>query len=110
MSRDSRYAFFYDVAHRLRKELPCGSVVRVQLRKGYESYGTCHYVEKGKNPRFVIVIRKTGDVERDAHILLHEYAHVLAWFTEAEHHGSAWQESYGKVYRWYETEMIGDDE
>ena len=108
MPRDTRYSWFYEVSKRLRRDLPAGSKVHVRLKKGYDSYGTCQFVD-GKDARFLIIIRKTGDQERDVHILLHEYAHAISWFCETKHHGTAWQTAYGRIYRWYEKEVLEED-
>jgi hypothetical protein len=115
MPRDTKYKWFYEVSTRLRRDVPAGSKVHVCLKKGYDNHGTCQFIE-GKNPRFLIIIRKTGNQERDLHILLHEYAHVISWFCEVSHHGTAWQTAYGRIYRWYEKEILketgtdGDDD
>ena len=106
MPRDPKYAFFYEVAKRLREDMPVGHKVHVRLDKTYTSHGSCQYIEQGPNPRFSIIVRKSGAVERDVHILLHEYAHVLSWFCETAHHGTAWQTAYGRVYRWYEKDIL----
>jgi hypothetical protein len=108
MPRDPRYVFFYEVSKRLRAELPVSRKVHVRLKTGYGSYGTCQYMD-GDDPRFDIIIRKTGSAEQDVHVLLHEYAHVLSWFCETAHHGTAWQTAYGRVYRWYEKEVLEED-
>ena len=106
MPRDPKYAFFYEVAKQLREQLPSGHKVHVRLKENYGSYGTCQFMDDPKDPRFAIVIRKSGAAERDVHTLLHEYAHVLSWFCETAHHGTAWQTAYGRVYRWYEKEVL----
>jgi hypothetical protein len=109
MPRDPKYVFFYEVSKRLRKDLPVGHKVHVRLQHDYGSHGSCQYIEHGPNPRFMIIVRKSGESERDVHVLLHEYAHVLSWFCETAHHGTAWQTAYGRVYRWYEKVILEEE-
>ena len=111
MARDPNYRFFYAVSRAMREQLPCALPVRIVLKKDCPEHGTCQFNPDSKPcPTYTIHIAKTGDEERDLHVLLHEYAHVLAWWCDDEDHGKAWEVAYGRVYRWYEKQILEEDD
>jgi hypothetical protein len=39
-------------------------------------------------------------------ILVHEWAHILAWDAPGDEHGGAWGRAYSRVYRIYLKEYV----
>lgn len=89
----------------LRRELPADFPVRMRRRRDLtaDCNGTCTLLGKGKRRRYSIVLRATLSVELAVVMLMHEYAHALAWTAEVEaghtEHSPAWARAYARVYR-----------
>lgn len=71
------------------------TVRRIRMPRGYD--GDCRLTDKG----FLIRIEKSFPEHFAIDILLHEYAHALAWDKESDVHGPTWGRAYSTVYRKY---------
>lgn len=91
----------------LRQHLPTIVPVRVRrtaLRCG--SLGDCcaKYNEAGHLVRFEIRVDRDADYQLQLHVLMHEYAHALAWTEDngdglVDDHGPEFGLAYARVYQ-----------
>ena len=80
----------------LKKELPPEYPVQVRRTKIAQNLdGDCRLKEE----RFYIRIDKMLPEYYAIDVLLHEFAHCLAWGKDNDHHGPNWGKSYSLVYR-----------
>jgi hypothetical protein len=89
------YRMLQQVFRHLKKELPTSVPAhyrRIPLKK---NDGVCVYLES----RFVIQINKSFPEFYAVEVLLHEYAHALAWGKDKDVHGHNWGIAYSMVYR-----------
>lgn len=81
------------------------SVRRVKLPNTL--YGDCSLINNKKKRReFFIRINNVLNEESAIDILVHEWAHILAWDAPGDDHGEAWGKAYSKVYRIYLKEYV----
>lgn len=109
MSKDERIDFFgsfEDAVRELREEIPPAFPVSVRRVSLKNQAGDCELKDvtrKGKTERrFIIRISKYIDEQTSILILLHEWAHAVAWTWEhdtVEDHGAEWGVAYARVYR-----------
>lgn len=65
-------------------------------------YGDCNFTGKSFSIRIV-----KGDWHVMKYTLIHEFAHILAWFDKDQNiHGDAWGIAYAKCWRAYTGEDI----
>lgn len=94
-----------------RDELPMPVKLRIVegLEKNEGAWGTC-----SKGRKFFTLRLDKGLVDFDATVanivLLHEFAHALAWEMDAEpyDHGSAWGVVHARVWRTWMLEGVDD--
>jgi len=79
------------------------SIRRSKLRNGLD--GQC---EKA-NDRFVIKINTNLDENYSIDVLIHEFAHAVAWEKDNDVHGPNWGRAYSKVYRMFLEKFINDE-
>lgn len=102
MSEQKRYAWFWDVASRLKNRYPLRHPLNIRTAKRYSHLGTASVVGTGNNKRFLIVVER-GEVNAMALVLIEEYAHCMTWYSKDSHdHGEKWQRTHGKLRKWYE--------
>jgi hypothetical protein len=88
--------FFREVANSFKKSNLVNepiSIRRTSLKNGLD--GICEKV----NDRFIIKISKKLSENYSIDVLIHEFAHALAWEKDADIHGPNWGRAYSKVYR-----------
>lgn len=89
---------FSSVLARLRGVCPPDLPVTVRRKKVADSDdGWC----SKRGDRYRIVINSAATEERQIEVLLHEWAHSLAWSFESElepHHGPHWGIAYARCY------------
>ena len=76
------------------------SIRRIKLRDTLD--GQCEF----RNDRFIIKINKKLPENYSVDVLLHEFAHAVAWDKDADVHGPNWGKAYSKVYRLYLENFI----
>jgi len=108
----SKLGSFRSILYDLRNELPPEFPVEVRRISISEpdTAGFCKYDKKAK--RFVIRIHKDESEGAAIHLLIHEWAHALTWFTpyETEDHGPEWAIAYGKCWNVYcSSEELDED-
>lgn len=92
-----------ETVNRLKKELVPSCPVyirRVNLKNG--NWGQCSLVKsKTKDNYFLIKIHNKVTLASIYYILVHEYAHALAWVEgkKVQDHGPEWGIWYGKCYQ-----------
>lgn len=87
---------FQRVIRFLKKTLPPEYPVRVRRTNIANNLdGDC----KLKDGQFFIRIDKTLPEYYAIDVLLHEFAHCLAWGKDDDHHGLNWGKAYSLVYR-----------
>jgi len=79
------------------------SVRRLKLRNGLD--GQCEKI----NDRFIIKINTNLIENYSIDVLLHEWAHALAWGKDADIHGPNWGKAYSKVYRMFLEKFVDND-
>lgn len=87
----------------LKQKFPEYHVSVRRVRLGKYVFGDCNKVGKNK---FLIRIKNSLPSTYAIDILLHEWAHVLAWHSPGEDHGMNWGKAYSKVYRVFEDEFL----
>lgn len=96
----------------LREHCPPLLPVRVVRRKGlgrdHSAWGQCTLKKdaKGKPSRFLIELEADMVEPGLSHILIHEWAHALAWTTgkgTLHDHGSEFEHAVGRAYRAHEA-------
>tara|TARA_R110002020_G_scaffold55059_4_gene153035 strand:- start:15772 stop:16122 length:351 start_codon:yes stop_codon:yes gene_type:complete len=91
-----------DVLSRLRYECGCSLPVDVVRTKvSSDIYGDCHLVNSKKRPRFQIRISKAVPQDVAYDILVHEWAHCLAWNVGNKNvtdHSPEWGVAFARVY------------
>lgn len=82
----------------MREKLPPRYPVSVRIKKftSAEDQAILGYCEK-KNDKFVISLREGLNWNSAVMILLHEWAHTLAW--SDNNHGEKWAKAYSKCWR-----------
>lgn len=60
-----------------------------------DSDGDCSF----RNKKFYIRISKHLSESAAIETLIHEFAHILSWGKENNHHGYRWGQAYSIVYR-----------
>jgi len=92
----------------LRKVLPTKHPVRVRTTGMSEiDFGECHFVDR-KNPYFLIRINSNLSPDAGTLVLVHEYAHAMAWDCEGEDHSIGWAECYSKAWRVFSGETCAN--
>ena len=87
----------------LKKKFPIEKKVKIHRTK--TPIG-CDGLCESKNDCFLIRIDKTLPEYYAIDVLLHEYAHVIAWGKDkSDVHGTHWGKSYSKIYRTYLKEF-----
>ena len=112
LKKPPRKIFFGDFREAvkfLRTHLPPAYPVRVLLTNVEEDdAGNCDLTGKGNKKVFVIRISRSLAYDAAILVLLHEYAHCLAWtydHSTVEDHAAEWGLAYSRVYRcWFETD------
>lgn len=107
-SRKPRYKLFHQIVEHLRELLPAPSPVDVRL--GWPGHG-CYGVCKRRRRRYAICVSSRLKQEVAIDVLIHEWAHALAyprprycyrWQPYSSvgpiHHDAAWGQAYAKVY------------
>jgi hypothetical protein len=88
---------------KLRRRFPTRERVHLRIfrfKKGADCFGGCLY--DPEREEFLIELDSRvlrGPLGRSVEVLLHEYAHALAWTTPD--HGNRWALAYGRLYRWH---------
>lgn len=88
--------FFLEVANFFKKSNFVSepiSIRRTNLKNGLD--GICEKV----NDRFIIKISKKLSENYSIDVLIHEFAHAVAWEKDTDIHGPNWGRAYSKVYR-----------
>jgi len=88
--------FFREVANFFKRSnlvIDPISIRRTNLKNGLD--GICEKV----NDRFIIKISKKLSENYSIDVLIHEFAHALAWEKDTDIHGPNWGKAYSKVYR-----------
>lgn len=87
----------------MRRRFPTRERVRLRIHpfnRGADCFGSCSYDESTRTFEIELDSRAMrGPIGRAVEVLLHEYAHALAWTTPD--HGNRWALAYGKLYRWH---------
>lgn len=78
---------------RLRFPTPIPTRVRVERVRG--ALGDCGLIRD----RLVVRVDSRLDGYQSAAVLIHEWAHAMAWGRERVDHDRAWSDRYGRVYR-----------
>jgi hypothetical protein len=78
------------------------NIRRCKLSKGFD--GLCEL----KNDTFLIRIDKNLPENHSVDVLIHEFAHAVAWGKDADVHGPNWGKSYSKVYRLFLEKFLND--
>ena len=83
----------------LRKSLPpeYPVLVRRDLPPNADAYGTCSFNYEAE--RFIIRIVRTLRGRMLLEILVHEWAHAMAWHVPEPQHGPCWGVCYSQCYR-----------
>lgn len=99
------FGSYEDAVRELREEIPPAFPVSVRRVALKNQAGDCELKEmarKGKKQkRFVIRISKFLDDQTAILVLLHEWAHALAWTWEhdtVDDHGAEWGLAYARTY------------
>ena len=91
-----------DMLVRLRYECGCSLPVEVVRAKVPSNiYGDCHLVASIKNPRFQIRVSNAVPQNVAYDILIHEWAHCLAWNIGNKNvtdHSPEWGVAFARVY------------
>ena len=116
--KDLIFGSFRSIVLLLRRELPLNQDSTVRWRKlakgddPDETIGHCYYRRNRKGHyRFIIRISKVLTESTAILILLHEWAHALAWdfeFGDAQQHGAEWALMYAKCWRVLEKYLEED--
>ena len=98
-------AYLNEIARVLREEVPPALPVRVhqvQMPDPRE-YGDCSLVEKGKEPHFLIRLRKGMSNDLILFVLVHEWAHAVAWTAVRQNyiqdHDAEWGVAYARCWK-----------
>lgn len=97
-----RYQYFQEVATFFKNSNLVTepiSVRRLKLRIGLD--GLCEKL----NDKFLIKISNTLPENYSIDVLIHEFAHVVAWGKDNDVHGPNWGKAYSKVYRMFLEEF-----
>ena len=101
MARSSRQVINSITKH-LRTEVPPAFKVRVHLKefKDPRDFGDCSFSEKGKKSYFLIRLNKNMDPDMILFVLVHEWAHAVAWTSPRQdyirHHDAEWGVAYAR--------------
>ena len=89
---------------RLREQAPPRYPVRIVRRSDPDNAGSCDLVRRGASWVFEIEIAKDAPAVLLVEILLHEWAHALAWGSrrKAPMHGRRYGEAWARCYRIWE--------
>lgn len=79
------------------------SIRRSKIRKGLD--GLC---EK-KDNKFLIKININLAEDYSIDVLIHEFAHAVAWEKDTDIHGPNWGRAYSKVYRMFLEKFIDNE-
>jgi hypothetical protein len=79
------------------------SIRRLKLREGLD--GLC---EK-KDNKFIIKVNSNLNENYSIDVLIHEFAHAVAWDKDADIHGPNWGKAYSKVYRVFLEKFIDSE-
>jgi len=87
----------------LRTELPLDYPVRVQRREVKDAWGLATFIpDKDGEGRFAITVAPHQSFNFMLDVLVHEWAHILDWFSTHEpgvDHGDTWGIWYARAYR-----------
>lgn len=87
----------------LRRDAPPLLPVRVYRRRLTAALGTTDLVRVGDRPdHFSIIVHPGASFSYMRHILLHEWAHALAWtegHEDVRDHGPEWALAFSRVYQ-----------
>jgi len=101
-----RYEYFREVADYFKAcnlvDAPI-SIRRVKIREGLD--GLC---EKKKD-KFIIKINQNLSENYSIDVLIHEFAHILAWDKDSDMHGPNWGRAYSKVYRLFLEKFVNEE-
>jgi hypothetical protein len=89
------YRMLQQLFRHLKKELPISQPVKYRRVPMKGNDGVCIHA----NGRFIIKIDRTFEEYYAIEILMHEYAHALAWGKDKDVHGPQWGIAYSVVYR-----------
>jgi hypothetical protein len=78
------------------------SIRRCKLGKGFD--GLCEL----KNNGFLLRIDKNLPENHSVDVLIHEFAHAVAWGKDTDVHGPNWGKAYSKVYRLFLEKFLND--
>lgn len=104
MDRKRQEALWKDAIHDLREECPTVHPVKVvkRMRLPDDRNGECELRQEGKKKWFNIKIGKDLDFNHQIAILIHEWAHAMAWHApecEATAHPDEWGLCVARCYR-----------
>ena len=97
--------YFRKVAEFLKEsklvELPV-KIRKIHLKEGLD--GLCEY----KEDKFIIKISQSLPENYSIDVLIHEFAHAVAWGKDIDVHGTNWGKAYSKVYRLFLEKFIDE--
>ena len=96
------------LAKHLRKKVPAALPVKLRFVDLDDRYGDCSIVN-GEKPHFVVRIHKDLNSAASVMVLVHEWAHAVAWTAEhtlLEDHGPEWGIAYARIWRCYAGEPV----
>lgn len=90
---------------KLRKAYPETKVhvKRVEFKEEERLLGSCQWIERKK--KFRILIEKNISSDFACWVLIHEWAHAVAWNPPGGWHGPEWGEAYSVCYRIWADEI-----
>ena len=100
---------FKQLAKIFKKSFPEYKINIRRTKISRKSFGDCCCLNKAKK-HFLIRIDKSGEIQEQILILIHEMAHVIAW-DDPDDHGKPWGKAYSTVYNIYLDEFVnGSDQ
>jgi len=93
--KDLHWGTFLAAVASLRKKFPTDLPVIVRRQKLEHNSGYC----TKKDDKFIIKICNTLDENTQVLILVHEWAHILAWDADGGDHGPSWGKCYARCWR-----------
>ena len=107
MGRRAAFGTVKNAARVLRRVVPADLPIRVR-RLAMKDAGDCDLrpATEARPKHYEIRICTSLTESAAVLILLHEWAHALAWHKEGSDHGPEWGIAYARVYRLYAKEEL----